>query len=98
MRVLVQASVPTDKGNEIVRDGTVEKVIQETTERWHPEAMYFCPVEGKRGMFMVVDFTDASDIPVFSEPLYQRLSAELNFIPVMNGEELSKAFGRLAEQ
>lgn len=60
--------------------------------------MYFCPVEGKRGMFMVVDFTDASDIPVFSEPLYQRLSAELNFIPVMNGEELSKAFGRLAEQ
>jgi hypothetical protein len=97
MKILVQASVPTERGNTAVTDGTLQKTIQDTAQKWHPEAMYFTAIDGKRSAIMVVDI-EATDIPSFAEPLFQNLSAEVSMHPVMSAEDLSKGLGQLAEQ
>lgn len=81
MRTLTQVSVSADRGTQAIQDGTLEKVIQETAERWHPEAMYFTADErGNRTVYIVADLPDASDMVVFAEPFFQRLGATLRWL------------------
>ena len=99
MRILVQASVPTDQGNQAIQDGTVEKVIQETAERWHPEAMYFTADEqGYRTAFIVAELAESADIVTLAEPLFQRLGATVKMTPVMSKEDLGKGLSQLQQQ
>ena len=51
--------------------------MQETAERWKPEAAYFTTFDGRRTAFFVFDMPDASAIPPFAEPFFQELDAEV---------------------
>ncbi len=62
-----------------------------------PEAAYFFSDNGRRGGFMVFDMTDASQIPMITEPLFQELEAEVEFYPIMNQEDLTKGLTELAQ-
>jgi hypothetical protein len=44
---------------------------------------------------MIFDITGPSRIPQIAEPLFQGLDAHVEFIPVMNGDDLKKALSRL---
>ena len=66
-------------------------------ERLKPEAAYFFSQDGLRGGLMVFDMTDVSQIPVIAEPLFMGLNAKVEFIPVMNAEDLAKALEQVAK-
>lgn len=66
------------------------KAIADTMERLKPEAAYFFSDRGMRTAMMVVDFKDVSDIPSIAEPLFMGFNAAVEFIPVMNADELKR--------
>jgi hypothetical protein len=88
MRVLARITGPTDRGNAAMSDGTNARLVQEMAERWHPEALYFATIDGRRGAYVIFDLPAASDIPAFCEPLYQGLDAQIDIVPVMTPEDL----------
>lgn len=95
MRMMARISMPVEAGNKGIQEGTLPKVIQQTAERWKPEAMYFTTFDGKRTAFVVFDMPDSSSIPIFAEPFFSQLNAEVIFAPVMNGDDLQKGLSGL---
>jgi hypothetical protein len=94
--MMARISMPVEAGNKGIQDGTLPKVMQQTSERWKPEAMYFTTFDGKRTAFVVFDMPESSSIPIFAEPFFSQLSAEVVLAPVMNGEDLQKGLSGLA--
>ncbi len=95
MRTMIKVRVPVETGNRTVEDGTLPKTMMEALEKLKPEAAYFCPEHGVRTAFMVFDLKDASDMPVIAEPFFSRLHAEVEFLPVMNAEDLKRGLSKL---
>ncbi|KOU55845.1 hypothetical protein ADK57_43145 [Streptomyces sp. MMG1533] len=95
MRVLLKASMDTEKANEAIRNGTLAKLIQESVEQIKPEAAYFTADHGKRTAFLVFDMQDSSQMPVISEPFFLNLGAEVSYTPVMNLEDVQKGLSQL---
>jgi hypothetical protein len=95
MRFLMQITVPTPKGNEVVQDGSLQQAIQQFAEQWQPEAMYFVLDDGKRCAFIVFDLADLSAIPSIAEPFFGRLEAEIRLSPAMNADDLSRGLSQL---
>ena len=96
MRMMARICIPVEPGNQGIKDGTLPKVIQGAAERWKPEAMYFTAFGGKRTAIIVFDLPDSSQIPVFAEPFFMELQAEVELAPVMNGDDLQKGLSGLA--
>ena len=94
MRTMIRITVPVDAGNRSIQDGSLPKTIAETIERLKPEAAYFFTDRGVRTGIMIVDFKDVSDIPVIAEPLFMGFNAAVEFIPVMNAEELKRGLAK----
>ena len=92
---MARISMPTGPGNKAINDGTIGKLMQGAADRWQPEAMYFTTFDGKRTAYLVFDMPDASDIPVFAEPFFDGLEADVTLAPVMNAEDLQKGLSRL---
>ena len=90
MRMMVKFMAPVEKSNRAFNDGTIESTIRTIVETFKPEATYFTTIEGKRGGFMVFDMTDPSQIPQIAEPLFHNLEAAVEFVPVMNIEDLQR--------
>lgn len=95
MRMMIRWTVPADKGNESITSGAMQESIGSMLRDLKPEAAYFFATGGKRSGMMVFDMTDPSQIPQIAEPLFQIFNAEVEFVPVMNSEDLQKAFSRL---
>jgi hypothetical protein len=95
MRVLLKASMDTEKANEAVRNGTMGKLIQESLEQIKPEAAYFTSDHGKRTAFLVFDMQESSQMPVISEPFFLQLGAEITYTPVMNVEDVQKGLSQI---
>ena len=53
--------------------------------------MYFTAEGGQRGGIIVVNITDASQIPALAEPWFLTANAKVEFIPAMTPEDLAKA-------
>jgi hypothetical protein len=96
MRVLARISIPVESGNSAISDGTLGAVMENAAEQWNPEAMYFTAVDGLRTAFMVFDLPDTSDIPLFAEPLFRKLNADVHISPAMNREDLGKGLSQLS--
>ncbi|MER7928392.1 MULTISPECIES: hypothetical protein [unclassified Streptomyces] len=95
MRMMLKASMDTEKANDAIRNGTLGKLIQESMEQIKPEAAYFTAENGKRTALMFFDLKDPTDIPAISEPLFLNLGAELTYVPVMNPEEVEAGLGKV---
>ncbi len=95
MRTMAKISIPVEPGNAAIKNGSLPKVMQQTAERWNPEAMYFTTFDGKRTAYVVFEMPDASAIPAFAEPFFMELNAEVIFAPVMNGDDLQKGLSSL---
>ncbi|MFI6804214.1 hypothetical protein ACIBO6_04230 [Streptomyces luteogriseus] len=95
MRVLLKASMDTEKANEAIRNGTLSKLIQESMEQIKPEAAYFTTDHGKRTAYVVFDMQDSWQMPVISEPFFLQLGAEISYTPVMNMEDVQKGLSQL---
>ena len=95
MRVMARITVPVESGNRAIQDGTIATVMQQTAERWNPEAMYFTTFDGQRSAFIVFDLPDPSDVPAFAEPFFNNLDANVLIAPTMNGEDLQEGLSKL---
>ncbi len=96
MRMMLKVRIDCEAGSAAVKDGSLEKVLASTFERFTPEAAYFTAVDGNRGGYIFFDLKDPSDIPMLCEPFFHELNAEVELIPVMTPDEvragIAKAF------
>ncbi|RSM88423.1 hypothetical protein DMH25_41050 [Streptomyces sp. WAC 01325] len=95
MRVLLQAHLDTEKANELIRSGKMPQVMQEIVGAFKPEASYFTATGGVRTWFVVFDVQDSSQMPPLTEPLFEKLGAEVDYTPVMNADDLQKGLAQL---
>ena len=91
MRFLLHITLPVDKFNQAVRDGTVGEKMRRILEETKPEAAYLCAKDGKRGGFLVVNMSDPSEIPRFAEPWFLLFDAAVEFLPTMTPQDLQRA-------
>ena len=91
MRFIFKFSLPPEKFNQAVLDGTAGEKIAAILEETKPETAYFFPNSGRRGGLFVVDLADTSEIPRIAEPWLLNFDATIEFIPVMTPEDLRKA-------
>jgi hypothetical protein len=91
MKFIVQISLPAQKFNEALRDGSAGKKVARILEETKPEAAYFTSTEGSRGGYLVFDISKASEIPRLAEPWYLNFDAQVEFMPAMTPEDLQKA-------
>ena len=90
MRTMMKVKIDTQAGSRAVADGSLPEVMQEMLGRLKPEAAYFGPEGGVRTAFIVFDLEDPSQIPSITEPLFSKLNATVEMIPVMNRADLQK--------
>jgi hypothetical protein len=95
MRMMLRWTVPADRGNEAVTDGSIAQTIESIMETLQPEAAYFLAEGGERAGMVFFNMDDPADIPRIAEPLFQGLSAAVEFVPVMNAEDLRRALSSL---
>jgi hypothetical protein len=94
--MMLRISMPVEKSNAAVADGSLPKQIEALMARIRPECAYFFPDSGRRSMLMVFNIDDSSQIPPTVEPLFAGLNAEVTLTPVMNAEELQKGLAAAA--
>lgn len=91
MRFILKFSLPTESGNETLRDPEFGPKLRQLIADMQAEAAYFCTINGRRGGYIVVNFDDASRVAGFAEPFFYWLKAEVEYIPVMTGEDLARS-------
>lgn len=95
MRMLLKASMDTEKTNEAIRSGKMPQLIQEMMEQLKPEAAYFTVEGGVRTAYVVFDMQDSSQMPATGERFFLDMNAALDFTPVMNAEDLRKGLSEI---
>ncbi len=96
MRMMLRWTVPVERGNETIRDGSLADTLQSMLAELEPEAAYFWPENGERAGMMVFDMADTTQIPQIAEPLFLNLDAAVEFVPVMNADDLRTALAKVA--
>lgn len=96
MRTMLRFSVPVERGNETIKDGSLQQTLEALTQQLNPEAVYFWPEDGERAGLMVFDMADPSEIPQIAEQLFMNLDAAVEFTPVMNAEDLQRALAKVS--
>jgi hypothetical protein len=95
MRTMLRWTTPVEKGNAMIDDGSMQKVVEAVLAATKPEAAYFMAQDGKRGGMIFFDMKEPADIPRIAEILFKGANAEVEFTPVMNPDDLKKALGSL---
>ena len=98
MRMLLKWELGLAETNEAVRTGKMAEINEALAASTRPEAAYFGTENGRRTGYIFFDLTDPSQIPVIAEPLFQQLSSTVEFIPVMNADELQRGLAAAGER
>ncbi len=96
MRTMLRFSVPVERGNETIKDGSLQQTLEALAQQLNPEAAYFWPEDGERAGLMVFDMADPSEIPQIAEQLFMNLDAAVEFTPVLNAEDLQRALAKVS--
>ena len=97
MRFMLTFRIPTDRGNALIKEGTLPQTLQSIMEDIKPEAAYFSDIEGARGGYLVVNMDEASQLPALAEPLFLGLGATVQAHVVMTPEDLGRATDTLQQ-
>jgi hypothetical protein len=96
MRTMMRVTIPVETGNAAIKSGRLPQLMGEVMARMKPEAAYFTADGGSRTAYFFVDLKDQSDIPVYAEPFFQELNASVEFMPVMNADDLKKGLSQVS--
>lgn len=88
MRVMMKVSIPTETGNETIKNEVLPKTFGEFIDKMTPEAAYFIAEKGNRTGLLFFDLKDASDIPSVAEPFFLNLNASIELTPVMDANDM----------
>jgi hypothetical protein len=98
MRMMLKVSIPVEKGNETIRDGTMGQKMQAIFADLKPEAVYLVDDQGCRTAMIFFDMVDASEIPAVVEPFMHAFNAGIELHPVMVPEDLGKGMPAAMER
>jgi hypothetical protein len=88
MRLMMKFAFPVDAGNDAVRSGKAEKVLQGILEELKPEVACFFPEGGERAGLFVVDMNESSQVAEIAEPVLFGLNPKIEMVPVITAEDL----------
>jgi hypothetical protein len=91
MRMLLNVKFPHEPFNSAVRNGTVGVTVGRILGDIKPEAAYFTEQNGQRGVIMIVNVNQPSEIPALAEPWFLHFNADCEFRIVMSPEDLQQA-------
>ena len=91
MKFIVEAAVPHEPFNTYVREGTAGQKIGEALGAIKPEVVYFTDHGVGRGITMIVDIEDYSQLPHVTEPLALAFNASVHYRIAISPEELAAA-------
>ncbi len=98
MRMMLKFTLPVEKSNAAVSDGSLGRAMETILSKLKPEAAYFAPMDGKRAGMIFFDMTEPSQIIEAVEPLFLALNAATELVPVMNADDLRKGLGKVAHK
>ena len=98
MRMLLKAVLDTEAANEVFRTGAAAEALDRIQEALQPEVLYGFVEDGERAFFAVFDLADPSEIPVISEPLFQRANVKITLTPCMTLEDVKKGIEEAARR
>lgn len=91
MRMMLTAQIPHEPFNTLVRQNKAGETIRKILEDVKPEAVYFTEQQGKRCAVLIVNVTDASQIPSIVEPFFLSFNADCRTRICMTPEDLGRA-------
>jgi hypothetical protein len=91
MKFIVEASFPTEPFNTYVRKGVAGERIGEVLGAIKPELAYFTDNGVGRGVLMIVDLADMSQLPHVTEPLMLNFDASVHYRIAISPDELQSA-------
>jgi len=91
MRMIMHVFFPVREFNEAVRDGTAGEKLRTILADAAPQAVYFLEQHGQRSALVVVDVSDAADIPSLAEPWFLTFNADVKFRIAMTPDDLARA-------
>jgi hypothetical protein len=95
--MLMKVQIPTEAGNEAIKDGSLPEIVGQAIEALKAEAAYFTAEEGMRTALIFFDMGDSTEIPPAAEPFFMGLQAKITFAPVMNADEMRAGVGKAME-
>ena len=95
MRTMLRVTIPVEAGNATIKNGRLPQLMERVLGELKPEAAYFTADGGSRTAYLFIDLKDVSDIPSIAEPFFMELNASVEFMPVMNAEDLKKGLARI---
>jgi hypothetical protein len=96
MRTILKVSMPVEKANQAIKDGSLPRTMTGFMDEHKPEAAYFYAENGQRTALFVFDLKDPAQMPSVSERFFMSLNADVTFSPVMNAADLKKGLEMLA--
>lgn len=91
MRMLMHVDFPIEPFNTLIKNGTAGEKIQQAMEDTKPEAAYFSEKDGERGGVLVVNVSEASEIPAPGEPWFLNFNAKIRLRICITPEDLGNA-------
>ena len=95
MRTMIRVKIPVESGNASIKSGRMPQLMERVLGELKPEAAYFTTDGGIRTALLFVDFKDVADMPKLAEPFFSELNASVEFLPVMNAEDLKRGLKQL---
>lgn len=92
---MMRVTIPVHTGNAAIKSGRLPQLIADAMARMQPEAAYFTADKGSRTAYFFIDLKDQSQIPVLAEPFFMELEASVEFMPVMNADDLKKGLSQV---
>ena len=96
MRMMLRFTIPIEKGNQTFKDGSLKRTLESMMKKLKPEAAYFGALDGNRTGMLFFDLAEPSQIVEVAEPFFLNLNAAVEFVPVMNGDDLQKGLAKTA--
>lgn len=97
MRMLMKVSIPTEAGNDAIKDGSLPQIVGASLDALKAEAAYFTAEDGMRTALIFFEMGDSSEIPSAAEPFFMGLGADITLVPVMNVDEMRAGVGKAME-
>jgi hypothetical protein len=93
MRLMLKFTIPVDKGNEALADGTMAPAIEALVKKVNAEAAYFMVLDGERAG-LVFEESDQARLPDINEPLFAALDAYVEIVPALTLEDLKRGLAK----
>lgn len=91
MLFVMKVSMPHEPFNQFVRNGSIGEKMHQILGEIKPEAVYFTEMDGKRTGIIIVNMTEASQMPVLAEPWFITFNADVEWHPTMRPDDFGKA-------